>query len=231
MVGVTAAADQLEDERTGETTLELVAIRYTGPRTIYSVEQHLTQAGWPGGAPLDGGPTSDANGAWQFALMPDSGLAVLEGRPDIEVVYGDQRERFAEILLDRNRLPENVFGRGADRELQSRVTDALDLDPPGEVGVAWEDQLQRVAGRTDEDDGAEPEADDEALSVAGELAEEYTRHELGDIAKELRADPSEFNLQENAGKTDRAEYIAGFDREERAAAVDAAIGDGGGDDA
>lgn len=229
MSGVIASQDHLDDEQAGEATLELVAIRYTGRRTIYSVEQHLTQAGWPGGAPLDGGPKPDSDGAWQFALVPDSALATLEGRPDIEVVYGDQRERFAEILLDRNRLPENVFGRGADRTLQERVIDALELDPPGEVGVTWETQLKAVAGREDEDEDTD-EPDAEAQSLAGQLADEYTRHELGDLCKALRPDPSACNLNDKAGKTDRAEYVAGFDKAERAAAVESVFGDGGADE-
>lgn len=227
MSSVTTAADHLEQEAAGEIALELVAVRYTGSHTIYNVEQHLTQAGWPGSAPLDGGPTADADGAWQFALMPDSGLAHLEGRTDLDVVYADQRERFAEVLLEQSALPENVFGRGANQDLQNRVTDALDLDPPGESGLSWADQLRAIVG--DDEAAAEDDAPEER-SLAGELADAYTRHELGDICKELREDPSAFNLQQNAGKTDRAEYIAGFDREERAAAVEAAIDDADGGD-
>lgn len=223
MTAIVSAEDHHEREAAGETTLELVAVRYTGEQTLYDVEAHLVPAGWPGSAPLDGGPTASADGSWNFALVPDEGLAALEGRPDLEVVYGDQRERFADILLGLSRLPENVFGRGADIELQRRVFDDLGLEPTAKGGP-FEEQLRALTGaeaseEADEDPDPSPEE-----GVAGALVDEYDRSELGDIAKELRSDPSEFNLRENATKTERAEFIAGFDRDERAAAVEAALG-------
>lgn len=228
MTSVTTAQSHIEQEQAGETALELIAVRYTGPRTLYDVEQHLAQAGWPGSAPLDGGPTPDADGAWQFALMPDDGLPTLEGRQDLDVVYADQRERFASVLLGQSTLPENVFGRQANIDIQRRVTDALDLEPPGESGQSWSEQLQAIVAS--DDDAADVEPDDsEDTSVVSEFIDAYTRNELGDICKALRADADEFNLTENAGKTPRAEFIASFDRQDRAAAVDDAIGDGGDD--
>jgi hypothetical protein len=155
-----------------------------------------------------------------FALVPDSGLSHLEGRPDLEVLYPDQRERFAEVLLEQDTLPENVFGRGASRDMQDRVFDALGLGTRADAGP-FRDQLRDIAGV---DEPAEDDADE---STVQSLAESYSRSELGDIATELRADADEFNLRENPGKTDRADFIAGFDRDERSAAVDAALGEDG----
>lgn len=222
MTSIVASADDLDAEAAGETSLELVAVRYTGPRTLYDVEAHLVPAGWPGSVAIDGGPTPAANGSWNLVLMPDSGLAALEGRPDLEVVYADQQAEFAQILLEETDLPENVFGRNADQELQQRVFDLLGLEPTAQGGP-FEDQLRSLVG-SDAEPEPEPEDEGPEDSLVAELANAYDRNTLGDIAKRLREDPSEFNLRENAKKTERAEYIATFDRQERAAAVDAVTG-------
>jgi len=228
MASVVSSAENAERAATGETVLELIAVRYTGDKTLFPTEGHLTPAGYPSSAPLDGGPTADANGAWNFVLMPDDGLSRLEGRPDLEVVYAaDQQAQFAEVLLDAG-LPGNVFGRGASRDLQDRTFDALGLKPTADGG-RFEDQLRAIAGHeeaveADTDPNADPAGEEDEQNLASEFAEKYTRNELGDICKALRADPSEFNLRENATKTERAEFIVTFGRQERAAAVEAALG-------
>jgi hypothetical protein len=219
MTAITASSHQLEQEREGDLSLELVAVRYTGAKTLFAVTDHLgPQAQWPSRAPLNGGAKPEDNGPWKFALVPDAGLSHLEGRPDLDVLYPDQRERFAEVLLEQDSLPENVFGRGASRDMQDRVFDALGLGTRADAGP-FREQLRDIAGIE------EPADDDPDESTTQSLAEAYSRSELGDIAKELRADADDFNLRENPGKVDRAEFIAGFDRDDRAAAVDAALDD------
>lgn len=227
MASIVSARDQIEQEASGEAVLELVAVRYVGNRTSYDVSAHLHAQGWPGMAPLDGGPEPRSKGAWALAVVPDRTLDAIEGRPDLEIVYAaDQREAFARILLEEG-IPENAVGQGAERDLQDRLFEALDLEPVSHGGP-FEDQLSAIA--YPEGDAPEPdpaEVDDETRGVVAEFLE-YNRNQLGDICKVLREDPSEFNLTQNAKKTERAEFIASFDASERAAAVDAALG--GGDD-
>lgn len=227
MGAVVSSPYDREDAAAGDLRLELIAVRYTGEQTLYDVTQHLTQAGWPSRAPLDGGARPEDVGAWTAALVADRHLAKYEGRPDIEVVYADERERFAGVILDMADAPEraleNVFGPRSDDELRQRVFDALGLDTVARAGP-FEEQLRDLAGRDAPDD------DGEDRSVVAELTDAeggYSRSELGAICKELRSDAAEFNLRENAGKTDRAEFIAGFDRDERAAAIAAALDDAG----
>ena len=216
MSSVAITQHQLNREAEGETTLELIGVRYTGNKTMFPVSAHLESQGWPRASPMSGGATAGDNGPWYFALMPDEGLGYLENRNDLEVVYADQQERFAEILLEARRLPGNVFGRGANRDLQDRVFDALGLKPEMKAGPIRE-QLQNLAGiDASEDDDPEDETD---KSLVETLVDSYTRSELGDAAKELRADSDEFDLRENSKKVDRAEFIAGFDADERNAAL------------
>jgi len=216
MTSVAITQHQINRESEGETTLELVAVRYTGSKTMFPVSAHLEGQGWPRAAPMSGGATAGDNGPWYFALMPDEGLGYLENRNDLEVVYGDQRERFAGILLEQRRLPNNVFGRGANRNLQDRVFDTLGLKPEMKAGPV-RDQLRDLAG-VEADDDADPE-DETDKSLVETLVDGYARGELGEAAKALRSDADEFDLRENSGKVARAEFIAGFEADERSAAL------------
>ena len=212
MSSITLSQNQLEQEQEGDLKLELVALRYTGSRSSFDVTSHLQPAGWPKNTPLNGGAGSDP-GPWYFAFTPDHGLATLENRDDLEVVYSDQRERFAELLLEQRRLPTNVFGPGADNRLRERVYDALGIVDPVEGGPVKQ-QLRDLAGVEATDDG-----NDTDLTLVERLCDTYDRDELGAAAKELREDAEEFDLRDNAGKRDRAEYLAGFDDDERNAAL------------
>jgi len=216
MSSVAITKHQLDREADGETTLELVGVRYTGNKTMFPVSSHLEGQGWPRAAPMSGGATAGDNGPWYFALMPDEGLGYLENRNDLEVVYGDQRERFAELLLEQRRLPNNVFGRGANRNLQDRVFDTLGLKPEMKAGPI-RDQLRELAGiEADEDDDPE---DDTDKSLVESLVDSYSRSELGEAAKALRKDADDFDLRQNSKKVERAEFIAGFESDDRAAAL------------
>lgn len=220
MASIVADQTHLDEAETGETVLEHVAIRYTGDNTSLAVSNHLNNEGsWPSMATLQG--SSDGPGPWYYALVPDEGLGHLENRPDVEVLYGTDRERFAEALLNERRLPQNAFGTRADSALRERVFDVLGLRPEVEGGPI-RDQLREIAGvEPDEDDGE----DDTALEQR--LVDDYSRSELGDIAKELREDADEFDLRDNQSKTARAEFIASADEETRTAALDAVGGDDG----
>jgi hypothetical protein len=220
MTSIVADQNHLDEADIGETTLELVALRYTGDNTSLAVSNHLNNEGsWPSMATLQG--AQNGPGPWYYALVPDDGLGHLENRPDVDVLYGTDRERFATALLNERRLPQNAFGTRADPALRERVFDVLGIVPEVEGGPIRE-QLREIADVDEEDDVGEDET-----GFAQALVDEYSRSVLGDICKELREDADEFNLQENQGKTDRAEFIADAEDDARAAAI--ATADDGGD--
>lgn len=209
-MSVIALEHHLEKERNGEYPLELVAVQYDGPKSSLSVGNALTaQGGWPGTGILN-------NGVWYFALVPDDGrLAYLENRNDLNIVYPDDQERFAELLLDKPRLPSNVFDRGADRDLQERFFDALGLKPTVEGGPLRE-QLEAMAP----DGAVDADEDMTDQSRVKELAEQ-PRDALKEAVKEVREDADEFSLR-GAGKTDMAEFLADQDAGEVNDALDGA---------
>lgn len=196
-MGVIALQRNAEQEQSGEIRgLELVALRYTGDRSSLATRGALAAQGkWPGMGPLN-------NGVWYFALVPDEGLAYLETRDDLDLVYADDAEAFAEALLSKHSLPSNVFGRSADRGLQDRVFDALGLENPVQAGPIG-DQLRDLAG-VDEDDVDEADEDD---GRAATLAQEYSRNQLKEAVKTVREGTEEFSLQ-GAGVTEMAEFLA-----------------------
>lgn len=209
-MGVIATREHIEQEQTGETELTLIGLRYVGASSSLAVGNALNNQGqWPG-------TTSLNKGIVYFGLVPEEGLGYLEARDDLEVLY-DEGE-LAKAMLAKNFLPPNVFGRGADQDLQERVFDRLGLKPAVEGGPI-EEQLREIAG-LDEDDVAASE-DDGSDRISG-YVENYSRTELGDAAKHLREDADEFNLQTNRSKHDRAEFIASFDEETAAAALSTA---------
>ncbi|WP_136396837.1 hypothetical protein [Natrinema thermotolerans] len=213
-MGVIALQDNIEQEQNGEIRgLELVALRYSGDKSSIATRGSLASQGkWPGTAPLN-------NGTWYFALVPDEGLAYLESRNDLDLVYADDRERFAEALLSKNRLPDNVFGRGADPRLRDRVYEALELQDPVDGGRI-PDQLRNIAD-IDEADVEDDQADD---GRAATLASEYSRTQLKEAVKEVREDADEFSLR-GSGVTEMAEFLAEKDN----ATVHDALEDGGDD--
>jgi len=217
-MGVIALEQNLEQEAAGEIRgLELIALRYTGQHSSVATRGALASQGrWPGTAPLNAG-------IWYFALVPDEGLAYLENRDDLDIVYADDRERFAEALLSKDRLPDNVFGRGADPELRDRVYEALGLEDPVDGGRI-PNQLRDIAGVNEED--ADEGGDD---GRAATLVNEYGRDELKAAVKEVREDADEFSLR-GAEVTEMAEFLAEQDNNEVHAALEAAGTDEEGDD-
>jgi len=133
--------EHVEQEQEGEVTLQLIGYRYVGERSSIGPGGALqTRGQLPRTAPLN-------NGFWYFARVADEGCTYLESRQDLEVVYAQDAERFAELLLEKNRLPEDIFGRGADRDLQEEVYELLGLDD----GRPVEPQLYELAGVEPED--------------------------------------------------------------------------------
>jgi hypothetical protein len=216
-MGVIALQQNEDQLEAGEIRgLELIALRYTGDHSSLATRGALASQGkWPGTAPLN-------NGVWYFALVPDEGLAYLENRDDLDLIYADDAEAFAAALLEKNRLPGNAFGRRANLDLQDRVFDALGIKDPMEAGPV-EAQLRELAGvdAPDEDDAGDD-------GRAASLVDKYSRGQLKAAVKELREDTDEFSLQ-GAGVTDMAEFLTEQDEAavHDALAADDADEDGG----
>lgn len=207
---VIVSREHVEQERNGETSLTLIGLRYEGPNDSLGVGNALNSQGhWPGTTLLN-------QGVVYFGLVPDEGLGYLEARDDLAVLYDPQD--LAAAMLEKNYLPPNVFGRGANRDLQERVFDRLGLKPAVEGGPI-EDQLREIA------DVDEDVVDDGTDDRVGRYVDEYSRTELGDAAKVLRDDSEEFDLRANQSKHDRAAFVAEFDEETAAEALQAATTD------
>lgn len=217
-MAVIALQQNIDQEQAGEIRgLELVALRYTGTHSSIATRGALASQGkWPGTAPLN-------QGVWYFALVPDEGLAYLENRDDLDLVYADDAEGFAEALLAKNRLPGNVFGRRADLDLQDRVFDALGIENPMQAGPV-EAQLREIADIDEPEDEDTDQADDGRVSA---LVNEYSRGQLKEAVKDIRENADEFSLR-GAGVTDMAEFLAEQDEATVHDALEAA--DEGGDD-
>lgn len=148
MVKVT---DQLlEMEREGEDELTLVAVRYTGDRSLFTDRATQTQGGWPSTAPFVG--RTDGPGPWQTALLPSRRLGWWERNANFEVAY--ETETLAEAFLEKNYLDPEVFGAGYDPEIRDRVHDALGIDVQRNA-EAYREDLAEVAGISREEAGEE----------------------------------------------------------------------------
>lgn len=200
-MGLIALEDNLEQEQSGEVrSLELVAIRYTGDNSTLATRGALNSQGkWPGTAPLNAG-------VWYFGLVPDEGLAYLENRDDLDIVYADDRQAFAEALLEKNN-PRQFLDDIDRQDLRERVMEALDLKPEVEGGRITA-QLAEAAGV--EESEAEPDSGDDRAAT---LVDEYSRAQLKEAVKAIREDADEFSLN-GAGKSDMAEYLAEQDEAE-----------------
>jgi len=193
-MGVIALREHVEQEQNGETNLEFIGLRYVGNRSSLAVGNALNNQGqWPGSVLLNRGVT-------YFAVVPDEGLGYLDARDDLEVLYGAQE--IAEAMLQKNFLPQNVFGRGVNSALRERVFDKLGLRPEVEAGPI-EEQMHDVA------DVEDAEAlDDSGNDRVSHLVEEHWREDLQDAAAALGMDDDDVD---SAGKRDLAEYLADED--------------------
>jgi len=215
-MGVIALQQNFDQLESGDIRgLVLVAVRYVGEHSSLATRGALASQGkWPGTAPLN-------NGVWYFALVPDEGLAYLENRDDLDLVYADDAGAFAEALLSKNRLPQNVFGRRADLDLQEEVFEALGIEDPMQAGPV-EAQLREIAGIEESAEDDDQADDGRVASLVGD----YSRSQLKAAVKEAREDASEFSLR-GADKSDLAEFLA---EKDESAVHDALEAASGGDD-
>lgn len=190
-----------ELEADGETTLSLVAVTYTGSKSLYRDQAVIHQGRWPSFTAFSPGDT-------HVGLVPDEGLDWWETHNSFNIDYAPAA--IAAAFLDSNFLPPQIFGDNVNPDLRDRVLDKFDMEyiPRNEEEIRRE--LAEIAGR-DEDE--EAEAVNEEMDFESELLE-HERGDLKEAASELREDSDEISL--NSGKTDFAEYLAGLVRDDEA---------------
>jgi hypothetical protein len=215
--------DNHEWEQQGDAELVFVGLRYTGNRSIENTPALKTRGAWQG-------PTRWNPGQVRFGLVPDwanadaveqgRNVANIEAMGNFDVIY-DPAE-IAEILLDKNYLPTNVFGQGHDRYVRRKVFEHMGIEDEGiiyydddtpDAEEPYLAQLRAIAG-VDPEDAAEA-AEDTSRSEGSRIAADYPRSDVATAADILGYEGD----IDTASKTDLAEYVAGYSKEIATAAL------------
>lgn len=150
------------DEAAAEAGVELVlvAVTYTGDRSMYNSEGLRTQGGYPA---LDG----FQSGETKLVKLPSNSLGWWERHGAFEVDYS--AGAIADSMLGRNYLPEQIVGPGYDPDLRETLCDALGLDRVPGTGDDWVEALQEVAGTEESPASADEDPTDNRVDelVAG----------------------------------------------------------------
>lgn len=169
----TRTNQELEDE--GEDELVVAALRYTGSQSVYNAPALRDQGYFPSHGVLQGAP--DGPGPWTVALFPSKRLGFFETHQDLEIAYDPAT--IAEAFLEKNTLPQNIFGANVNQHVQDRVLDKLGLDVLPRDSQAVREELAEVAG---DDVDAGEEAEEENFDY------DLTRSELQNAAKPFDPD-------------------------------------------
>lgn len=203
-------------EEDGEAELVLVAVTYTGTRSMFGAANLRTEGGYPSLDQFRGpGPDEEA-GETKLVYLPSDRLGWWENHADFEVAYDGAS--MAKALLTQNYIPEQIVGPGFDTEVRDDLTEKLGLEPfTGEDDLRG--QLRDIAGVTAEEDEEaqanvvdEPNQRVDALmetdrSVLIKVANSYD--DIDDLLDEL-----EKGSVSHLGQTELAEYLAEKDDDE-----------------
>lgn len=213
-----------EFEAKGRADLELVGIRYTGPRSTVIDRDVRERAAY-------NGPPAFQRGQVYLAVLPTNldetvednsrGAHAIEARSDFDVIY--DAKTLAGALLNRNYLPPSVFYEGFDRYQRQKVFEKLGLEDAGRVHdrddeEIYREQLREIAG-VDGNDGKTA-----AEGRAEAYRDRWSRDELKALVKLLREDAGDINLN-RAGMTELSEFLSAHDADVVETAVDVAFGD------
>lgn len=126
----------------------LVALTYTGTRSIYSSQGMKQEGGYPATDQFMGPGPSDDEGETKLVMLPSSRLGWWENHGSFEVDYTP--EAVAETLLDRNYISEQIVGPGFNTSIRNVVMEKLGLEPfAGEDDLR--EQLRDVAGYSEDE--------------------------------------------------------------------------------
>lgn len=209
--------DHHDMEEAGEVELVLVALKYTGGRTIENTPQLQQRGGWQGPVRFNPGQT-------RIGFVPDwaddsieqgRNVSNIEGMGKFEVIYDPAK--IAEILLRKNYLPPNVFGQAHDRRVRTRFFEEMGMTPEGIVydradEEPYRQQLREIAGIEVDD---QKQAEDAAKSFGTEIQNDYPRSDV-EVAAEILNYEGDVST---AHKSDLAAHVATFSREIAVAAL------------
>lgn len=210
----------LDFDREGRANLEVIGLRYTGPKSAVSPRKPRDIGAWPGVAPFQGGVVKeraeDGNvverepGPIQIGLSPDwidpdtvkgGTIEGLENLTKWEVVY-DPAE-LARVLLEANYLPAEVFGgpdRGFVKPVREAVLEKIGLETAGRLPEAEgeiKEELAEIAGVEYKSVASSP-------GVRSEYGTATTRSQALEAAESLGMDVSE-----TTPKSAALEFLAG----------------------
>lgn len=185
-------------EAAGSDELTLVAVRYTGEKSIYRDPAMATQGGWPSSAALVGG--SDGPGPWSVSLIPSKRAGWFEGHADLEIAYDPAT--IAEAYLRRNSLPGHIFGNQFSPETRERVFEELGIKRARMTAEGYRETLAEIAGID------ESEVDEEAESYDG-FAHDLTRPQL---VRLVGAFDHPFDNPSHENSTAIEEFLEGHDK-------------------
>ena len=202
-----------EDE--GEFELVLVAVTYTGSRSMFGPQGMRTEGGYPSLDQFRGPGPGEQAGETKLVELPSGRLGWWENHANFEVSY--EEEAIAECLLSANYIPEQIAGPGFDQELREKLTERLDLEPfSGEQDLR--EQLREIADTDEVDEGGGAEQEGPGRRVE-RLTGEYDRSVLMKAAGSY--DDIDGVLDEEGKKqvshlesTAMAEFLAGKDDDE-----------------
>jgi hypothetical protein len=198
-------ANQERAEEDGDTELTLVAITYTGNRSLYGPQGMSTEGGYPALDQFQSGET-------KLVMVPSERLGWWENHSAFEVDYTP--ETIARSLLERNYIPEQIVGPSYNVEVRDRLIESLGLDPfSGEDDLR--EQLREVAGMSEEEDEnavEETSSREESLSTVGRSVLIKVANSYDDIDEALEeADKSSVS---HLGQTELASFLADKDDDE-----------------
>lgn len=157
MVVRTNARQEEQAKEQGE-ELVLVALTYTGERSLFSSQGMRNQGNYPSLDGFQGPGPGDEVGETKLVVLPSSSLGWWESHGAFDVAYDSQT--IARALLEANYFPESLVGPGYDPDERERLCDVLGIQPQS-TEDEWREALLGVADYAPDE---EPEEDDSGHS-------------------------------------------------------------------
>jgi len=193
----------------------LVAVTYTGDRSIFSANSMREQGGYPARDSFQGPGPDEDEGETKLVLLPSNALGWWERNGNFEIGYDP--ESVGAYLLEANFIPEMITGPGYDPIVRETVVSQLGIEPFRNEEDLRE-QLHDVVG-TDEEPDVQGRVEAAEESRSEKLMSEYDRSVLIKTANSY--DDIDGLLEENdvssvshLGQTALAGFLAGREDDE-----------------
>lgn len=227
-----------EQEKDGKCNLEVVGVRYTGPRSSKPAQDLRRNSAWPGNSPFQGGPikkwvnadgeefsTDDVDhvrnvdtvlereaGPMQIGLVPDWTDEDVENRT---LDYIESSESF-EVVYDPEEIKKALAERGFlpkdvfGRKFEDTKREKVfeKLDIEDRGVVTSREEEAKYREQLVDVEDEESDVDDTGLE--GDLKDGYPRSELSKAAGAFGYEGN----RNKASKSDFAEFLSNFERSE-----------------